>query len=421
MEDSNEASGRCPTNHRGQNLNDKDKPGRDQALSARGCPCGHSVLLAHDSSKRASLLGKMDSTEAEVRGEREHAALQQAQGGKPHGRIAYGWRRQYHIDGSGRITGFHDVLNPEQALIVREIVGRLLTGEPLRSVVSDLNVRRVPTPGRRGEWRPNTVTQIARRPSNAGLRVYKGQIMGPGSWPAIIDRDTHNRIASLLENPKRRHSREGGRKYLLSYGIGQCGACGAALVVKTKRTGTPTGEDQPGRLVYRCKGRDKGVSRDLRKVDELVGTHVVERLRRPDTEGIFDGNTFAEKEARKRAEVIRKRLDSAADQFAEGKIDAQQLGRITARLRPELDAAEANSRRSHPIALPVQVDQLHGPDAARVWNEMPVTAKRAVMQMLGLSVVIMPSKKKGRRFDPTEIVFRWQSSEETKPQGCSGG
>jgi len=42
---------------------------------------------------------------------------------------------------------------------------------------------------------------------------------------------------------------------------------------------------------------------------------------------------------------LRARLDTAADDYADGKIDARQLERITARIRPALDAAE-NGRGS---------------------------------------------------------------------------
>ena len=48
-----------------------------------------------------------------------------------------------------------------------------------------------------------------------------------------------------------------------------------------------------------------------------------------------------------RAEAPRARLASAADDFADEKLTADQLHRITARLRPQLEAAEAEARSVH--------------------------------------------------------------------------
>ena len=351
----------------------------------------------------AGVLGEFDTMESEVKGERvARAALQRAQEGRANGAVLYGWRREYETDSSGRIVGFHDVENSEEAAIVREIVDRLLARETLGGVTRDLNTRGIPTPGGRKRWHHSMVTGLVMRAANLGLRVHKGTVIGPAAWPAIVDRDKYDRIIALLKAPERRQTRDASRKYLLSYGVGECGVCGSALRVKRVRRSY-------GRyVVYDCEAGGH-VARSLEQVDELVSAVVVERLLQPDAAGIFDGDDKASRAARERAEAIRARLDTAADEYAAGRIDAQQLSRITARLRPELEAAEEEARRTRRVPLPALADGLlQREHAEATWAPLPVTAKRAVLETLGLRILIQPRRKSGPGFDPREIEFVWR-------------
>lgn len=95
----------------------------------------------------AGLLGEFDTHESEVKGERvARAALARAHSGQANGAALYGWRREYDNDARGRVLGFQDVIDDAEAAIVREIVGRLVAGEGLRAVASDLNARGAPAP-----------------------------------------------------------------------------------------------------------------------------------------------------------------------------------------------------------------------------------------------------------------------------------
>ena len=71
---------------------------------------------------------------------------QRAADGKPHARIPYGWAGDIT---DGRRVG-PDRLDAEAAAVIRETGRRLLGGESLRSIVSDLNRRE--SPG--ATWRP---------------------------------------------------------------------------------------------------------------------------------------------------------------------------------------------------------------------------------------------------------------------------
>jgi DNA invertase Pin-like site-specific DNA recombinase len=354
----------------------------------------------------AGIMGEFDSAESEIKAERvARASLQRAQEGRANGDVLYGWQRQYLTDALGRTVGFEDIEKPDEAAIVREIIDRLLARESARAIVQDLNAREVPVPSRRKGiiWNSTSLRAVVLRPANVGLRLYRGHVIGPAAWPAIVDQDKHDRVAALLSDPGRRQARDGRRKHLLTFGIGQCGVCGGSL-----RPGSQ--KRVAGRhWFYTCERFC--TARDMVKVDDLVRAVVIERLSQPDARSLFDSDDSAAQAARESAEAIRARLDSAADAFANGDIDGEQLRRITARLRPDLDAVETELRRHRKPAVPDAATGLLSDKAASVWDSLPVTAKRAVLEALNLTVVIMPRKQGGGRgFEPTEIEFSWEPS-----------
>jgi len=81
--------------------------------------------------------------------------LVRAEAGKPHGRAAYGWRRV-----QGR-----DVIDPGQANIIQATTQRVLAGESLRSLTTDLNAHAVPGPGC-GTWDSTKLRQVLLRERN---------------------------------------------------------------------------------------------------------------------------------------------------------------------------------------------------------------------------------------------------------------
>jgi len=355
----------------------------------------------------AGIAGEFDTGESDVKSERQRRSImQRAHKGRPGAVIPYGWRRVYETDPNGKITGYHDVENPEEANVVREIVRRLLSGESMRAVIDDLNARKVGSPRRHEgvEWSYAGLKFVVLRPTNIGHAVYRGEVVNTSAeWPAILDEDDYARVVALLKNPDRRQHRDGARHHLLTFGIGECGVCGGQLSRRTSPTHTG------GRhALYRC---NKGcVSRSQEHVDALVSAVVIEWLSQPAAATAFDRDDDDAQAARERAEGIRARLDNAADQYAEGAIDGAQLARITARLKPELDAAEADARQRRVLALPDDVEELRGPRSAAYWHAMTVNQKRTILEAIGLRVLIMPRTKSGVGFEPESVRFEWGQS-----------
>jgi DNA invertase Pin-like site-specific DNA recombinase len=359
----------------------------------------------------AGILGEFDTAESEVKSERvARAAEQRAQEGRPSGDLGYGWDRVVDVADDGRTTTTY-VVNETEATVVREAVSRVLAGEGFRSITDDLNRRGIPAPGadhrrrrRVGNedgqlWGRSTLRKLVLRPSNAALRLHRGTVIGAATWPPLIDRDTYDAVVVKLRDPARQSN--GGahlRRHLLTGSVGECGVCSGPL--RVHRTG--------GNVIYSCE-RSACVGRNQAKVDDLVERVVLRRLVRPDAvELLTPPTTDADLvELLAQRDNVRDRLGQAADAFAEGKIDADQLARITARLRPELDAVEADVRRAGAPARDGEMTRLVGnPDAAQVWNGLDVVRQHAALAALGLRVRIMPTRR-GPGFREDDVVIDW--------------
>lgn len=373
----------------------------------------------------AGLLGEFDTHESEVKGERvARAALARAQLGQANGAALYGWRREYDSDARGRVTGFRDVVDDDESAVVREIVARLLGGEGLRSLARDLNRRGVPAP-QGGTWAHTSVRKVALRPANVGRRIHNGLEIGPAAWPTITDSADHDRVVALLTDPQRRQRTTdalvqhgaASRRYLLTYGIGSCGVCGGVLRGITKRikrevarertAANPDGVVVATHPMYVCDAK-ACVGRNRERVDRFIGAVVVERLSRPDAADLLRPETdSADQEAAVEARGLRQRLDHAAEDYAAGLIDREQLRRITAQLQPLLASAAAVARnRQGPVPTALE-GLIRGEDIAARWKALPLLGKRAVLDEL-CSVVLLPTRK-GAAFDPHSVEIVWRT------------
>lgn len=356
----------------------------------------------------AGLLGEFDTAESAIKSERvARAAEQRAREGRPSGDLGYGWVKQ--DDGTY-------ALHPDEAPIVREVVKRLTAGESLDGVCRDLNARGVPSPGsshRRGYhspenpdgalWVSSGLRKTALRPSNAGLRVHRGEVIGKAAWPAIVTEKQHEAVTAVLTDPRRRVN--GGnavRRHLLSFGIGKCGICGSRLRVSPKG----------GHALYVCDSPRGCVGRRQERVDEFVEAVVVERLKLSDATDLLAPSPSApgvDPAAVARLADLRRKLDDAAALYLAGSIDAGQLEVISKGLRPQIERAEADARPTNAPTPPAALGRIVGHrDARAVWDRLDVVTKREVLEALGVTVTINKTKQ-GPGFDPDSVVIAWGS------------
>lgn len=346
--------------------------------------------------------GALATWESEIKSERvTAAALRRARAGRPSGDLGYGWIK--HGRGAEATWTEH----PHEAEVVREIVDRLLAGETLRGITDALNQRGEPAP-RTARWGKTSVKKLALREANIAVRVHhRGQPdeeRFEGCWPPLVDRAKHEKVVALLSTPERRTNgvaRPGARRHLLSWGVGECGVCGGKLRAVTKR-----GKHGRPLDLYVCD--EKGcVGRSEPAVDELVRELVIGRLAMPDALDWLLGDDEEAHRWSERVDELNRRLTEAADAFAEGAITAEQLRRITARLQPEID--EADRRRAESVvSLDLEaIRPLAGPTARGRWEEMTIAQRRAVIETLGIRVIIDRTRP-GPGFDPDSVRIEWR-------------
>lgn len=328
-----------------------------------------------------------------------------AKAGRPHGRRLYGYRRTYDPT-TGELAGQEP--HPEEAPIVREAAARFLAGESARSIANDLNRRGVPTP-HHGVWDLTRVRRILTNPAYAARRVHKGEIIGPASWPAILDDETFDALGARFADPSRRTNRRAPTVRLLS-GVARCGVCGSAMRY-AKQGGyidRTTGLRRTVRLTYTCSGLTHCTARDLHKLEAFVVGVVLERLGRSDAREAIAGSKAdpATEAAMREAVELRQRLDDATTEFTAGRLSAATLARIEGELLPKIQDAERRARVAGLPTVAAEIAAHEDPGAA--WDALQPEQRREVIRAL-LDVVVLPVKVRGRRgFDPETVRIEWR-------------
>lgn len=305
-------------------------------------------------------------------------------------------------------------LVPSEAAAIAAGCRAVVDGSTLRSLVREWNAAGLPT-SQGGRWTPTELGRVLRRPRNAGLMEYQGEITGPASWPAAVDETTWRAAMVKLNNPERKTTPGPARKWMLS-GLARCGECGIYLICTRGRG---------GRLVYRCRdGQADGggghVARDVATLDGFVSRLVVARLSRPDAAGLLAVDHAGELDGLEREAVaVRLLMKEANELRVDGVITKAEFldGRRTHQERLKgIEQRIAVLGQSDVLAPLVVRFRDQAPDeCAVIWDEQPLDIRRAVID--ALMVVWVRAAPKGRPagwrpgqsyFDPDFVEIRWR-------------
>lgn len=308
---------------------------------------------------------------------------QKAAAGEPHGIVPFGYKRERYTLPNGT-ESVRDVPHPEQAPLVKDAAKRVLAGESLRGIAAAWNSKGIKSP-RGGVWVAASIKQMLKRPSNAGLRSLRGEIVGKSNADPLYDEGTHTRLLALFEDRSRTTGAIGNApKYLLS-AIAVCGLCGGKMRRLMGNHNARTGKTtQPA---YACRECFK-IRRKQSLVEAVVTGAVVGRLQRPDLLAeLTSGDPEAVERSKQELATLEARLSLAADQFADGDITGEQLKRITERIRPQVQAA----KRRVEAAMPRNgIMELAGANAAANWEAASIDVQRAMIDEL-MTVTILPT------------------------------
>lgn len=375
-------------------------------VSVHGVKAGKVDLATASGRAIARTLGAWARYESEHRAERVRSQKAEAvRDGKWRG-----GRRPFGYEADG-VT-----VREAEAEIVRDLTDRALAGESIHSLSRDLNTRGVTT-STGGTWKPPEVRRLILRGRNAGFiershhNGAQTEILGPASWPAIVDEARWRSARRLLTAPGRRQARSADEVWIGS-GIYVCGRCGDLM----RSGGTPGRRD--GQRVtlpaYRCRSGSH-LTRVAGPLDEFVTDVVLERLSRPDARLLLapqSRRVDLEKLHAERAE-LEGGLADLARMVMRRKITEQQADAATDEARAEIERIDGQ------IATAGEVSALSGiADAADVraaWEAAPVSRRKAVVRAL-MTVTLLPAPKgrpagwspgSGGYFDSRAVAIEW--------------
>ncbi|MDQ3762146.1 MAG: recombinase family protein [Actinomycetota bacterium] len=288
---------------------------------------------------------------------------------------------------------------PAEARAVAEACEQVLAGGSLRGIAVQWNAAGLTPPQGAPVWKGQTVRAVLGNPRIAGLSAYQGEIVGSGTWPALVSEETWRAVRAVLDDPARRRKTRGVRSLL--GGLARC-YCGAPAF------GTRNSRGAPG---YRCRematrlqpGSRGHVCRLSGPVDDYVTEIVIERLSRPDAADLLIDHSRPDVDAlRNQAQVLRARLEELGAEFAMGELPAAQLRVINDRIGQQLAVIEAQ------IADAGKVSVLGGlvgaTDVRAVWGGLDIDRRRAVIDAL-MSITLHSPGRGARVFDPATVVI----------------
>lgn len=333
------------------------------------------VDSAHESEKMSKRIRRGVTTAA-------------AAGRPPAGPCPYGYRRTYD-PATGVLVG--QDTDPDTAPIVAEIITRVGNGDPVSTIVRDLNERGVTPPGGGREWYRQRVTTIATSQVYAGRRVHqpgrkKGERAGKeratheASWPAIVTEAEHYAAVRVLANPSRSTSTRPGRQVHLLTWLAECGKCSTPLVASGNFYGCPVGCAQMIRA----------------RVDEYVQEVLLAYLSRDDIYALLrkqgedsDAQVLA---ARDEVARLRQRLDEWKAAAIAETVTPESFAEIEAGLLAKIASANAISVSAGiPVALRGILEP--GADVRARWDAAPLQAKRAILRLL-VTVRLVPGRNR---------------------------
>lgn len=332
---------------------------------------GHVDLSTADGRLHARVLGDMAAHESEKRGERvARAARERAERGR--------------FGGGPRRFGYNancTELVPDEADALRYAYETVAAGGTIRSVWREWQARGLKGPSG-GSLPTGQITALLKRPMNAGLKSYKGELLpGDSTIPAIVDVDLWRKVQAILSDPSRTTTSRGRPSKALMAGFMVCGVCGAKVYRHYR------GRDRTNRASYACSS-----NRCTTRSGELVDTFVTEligewlaanadKVTRPKAKP-----KRSKSDPSAQADQLRVKLDDLALLLAAGDLSAKDYARAVKEVRVRLDAVEQQIADEVGMTAVRELSQTD--DVRQAWLDLDTERKRGVIaELLGSGVV----------------------------------
>ena len=369
------------------------------------------VDLATDNGRLfARIKGAVAMAEVERKSARQKAAAEQMAAGKDGGRPWWP-QRPFGFDADrDPVTGkwwtakrnptlYNEIRHqPQEAELLRQAYDDFVNQKtPLYTIAAEWNKAGVKTT-RGNAWSGSRVRELLLLARNAGLREFRGEVVGKGTWDAIVDEDTWRTARNMILEPSlRTGSGFQGRKYLLS-GIALCGVCGATVTSHISAR---------GKRQYNCHAPDcRKISRDGAKVDEVIIEAVVGRLSREDAIDLLRPpvNELDLAALRAQRATLRERLAQLGRDFASAPPEFTQaaLADVNGRLS-EIDAVLTDPGKAATFE-----DVIGADDVRAAFEGLSLGRQRAIVDALMVVRIRPVGKGTARVFDENACKPEWK-------------
>ncbi|MFW0789936.1 recombinase family protein [Gordonia sp. CPCC 205333] len=322
--------------------------------------------------------------------------LDNAQKGLPHGPSrAFG----YELGNAS--------IRESEAVVVRQVVARVIAGESVGSLTRWLNETGVQTV-QGNAWMTSSLRHMVRSGRIAGLREHHGEVVGPAVWEAIITPAEREQVLAVFAS-KARANKRAPRTYVLS-GLLRCGRCGRTLFSQRRY-------DTPGHTRrYVCKagpdfaGSCGRLTVVADPVEQLLVDAVLARLDSPALRTALAGKTIQNPDTAALSAAIAAgtaKLEELAGLYAEDQISAREW--MAAR-----NPIEARIDRAHKDIAAVTADgPLYellgtGESLRTQWEELSIERQHAIVATVLDHAVITPGAKGARSLDINRVQPQWR-------------
>jgi hypothetical protein len=304
----------------------------------------------------------------------------------------------------GLTPGSHAIV-PAEAALVRDAATRLLAGASLTSIAKEWNAAGVHTSGHhsgpaRLNWEASKLKYMLLAPRIVGDRSYHGVVVAQGGIPALLDRDTYERLCAVLRAPRRGPSGVIVRRHYLT-GLAYCGRCGRKLAARPDARHVV-------RYVCATPRGCGGLSVAKHNLEPLVAEAIAQRLESPAFRAALERHAGGPRSAPDLAQLRADEealAEAASAYFVQRTISRPEYLAVRGQLEARIDAARGRLERA---AGDGGLARLAGMDLRAEWEAHPAIWRHDVARLLIARVTITPAPSRGGRFDPRRIDVTWR-------------
>jgi site-specific DNA recombinase len=329
---------------------------------------------------------KMSSADTARRVQRNHEEW--AKAGRPH---TGGNRRPF-----GYTMGYTEVIEDE-AVVIRDVVQRVISGESLNGICGDLNRRGIKTSAG-NLWQNITLRTMLLSYGLSGRRVYNG-IAHAGNWQAIITPEEQERVRAILEGHTAPRTV---RRYLLT-GFLRCGRCGHDLrALPTTR--------QRSYVCFKISHKPNcgKLRRQAEPLEEYIKQAILVALDGVDLREYVEKPTPATGllavDIRRDEEAL---MELSKDFYADQLITRAEFFSARDTLQGRIEDKRKQLARTNGHGILNQLVNA-GAEVQRLWDTKGLDWQRSVVGALIDHITILPTVRGERHFNPQAVEIRWK-------------